>query len=115
MWYQVLAQMCGNTGDDHEDIWEKPNQVQIEIYILQRRLPMAWPHIENAGQQYFETVIALKRKRGTKNTWRRDLEANITGHRAKGAQLTKTGEVCSGQKTSERSCAWNMLQEEPSA
>ena len=76
---------------------------------------MAWPHIENAGQQHYETVLDTKRKRGDQNTWQRDLEANLTGHHAKGAQLTKTGEVFSVQKTLERSCAWNMLQEVPSA
>ncbi len=76
---------------------------------------MAWPHIENAKHQHYETGLEMEHpgqaKEGeTENTWRRDLEADITQ-----TELETTGEDRPGQETLERCCTWPMLQEEPRA
>ena len=68
----------------NKDLWERTNQVQIEIEILRRRWGGLATHCEspiysNITRQALTWNPQGKRKRGRpKSAWRRDLEADIT-------------------------------------
>ena len=83
---QCLRKLLGIQWMDkvsNKDLWERTSQVQLEIEILKRR--WGWlghtlrkPNI-NITRQALTWNPQGKRKRGRpKNTWRRDLEADIT-------------------------------------
>ena len=60
----------------NKDIWLRINHVQMEIGV-------SWPHHDKAKHQHYKTDLDLEpsgpEKEGNdKNTWRRDLEADIT-------------------------------------
>ena len=67
----------------NKDLWERTSQVQIEIEIIKRRWGWIGHRLRKPKHQHYETGLDLepqgKGKRGRpKNTWRRDLEADIT-------------------------------------
>ena len=83
---QCLRKILGIQWMDkvsNKDLWERTSQVQIEIEILKRR--WGWhghtlrkPNT-NISRQALTWNPQGKRKRGRpKNTWRRDIDADIT-------------------------------------
>ena len=92
----------------NKDLWERTNQVQIEIDILKRRwgwhgYTLRKPN-SNIKRQALTWNPQGRRKKGRpNNTRRRDLEVK---HHANGAELVTTGENRPGQETLERYCAW---------
>ena len=67
----------------NKDLWERTNQVQIEIEILKRRWGLLVHTLRKPNTNVTRQALTWnpqgKRKRGRpKNTWRRDLEADIT-------------------------------------
>ena len=67
----------------NKDLWERTSQVQIEIEILKRRWGWLGHTLRKPNTNVTRQALTWnpqgKRKRGRpKNTWRRDLEADIT-------------------------------------
>ena len=66
----------------NKDIWDRTHQAQIEIDILKRRWGWLGPTLRKLSTNINLQILTWnpqgKRKRGIpKNTWRRDLEADI--------------------------------------
>ena len=90
----------------NKDLWDRTHQAQIYIEILKRRWGWLGHTLRKPSTNITRQVPMWnphgKRKRGRpKNTWRRDLEADIK----------QTGNGCSRQEALEKCCGWPMLQE----
>ena len=77
----LVIQWMDKVGN--KDLWERTNQVQIEIEILKRRWGWFGHTLRKPNSNITRPALTLdpqgKRKRGRpKNTWRRDLEVDIT-------------------------------------
>ena len=82
----------------NKDLWERTSQVQIEIEILKRRWGWLGHTLRKPNTNITRQALTWnpqgKRKRGRpKNTWRRDLEADITQTGLSWKQLERTGDV----------------------
>ena len=78
----------------NNDLWERTSQIQIEVEILTRRWGWLGHTLRkpntNITRQALTWNTQCKRKRGRpKNTWRRDLEADITQTRLSWKQLER--------------------------